>query len=314
MPLTPDIINFSGTTHQNIGQLFNYLISKGWTDAGTQTLSFYHGNYQNSNIQFRGIKNASGQIIYYNTTSFNIRYITTSNATILTAIINLSQNNTNNNFITSPNEFFNASCVLPTHTELTSNQITPAYIFYDTKNFILIIKNSTYSYQNNTNPTFMDYPNYYKILGYLELGTSGQYRVLFNDFVIPENKFPNYRNIVLWYNNQLYTNHIYSFNTLVSHDYTQAINNIRPSVYSQKKVKISYFEDIGSRTHTARVKLIVNDIPVANLPITVNKDLEASGGIRTINGQEAHIIPVYNFQDNMGNIKYVNLIIYPNQI
>jgi hypothetical protein len=240
MPLTPDIINFSGTTHQNIGQLFNYLISKGWTDAGTQTLSFYHGTSQNSNIQFRGIKNASGQIIYYNTTSFTARGGSTS---FNTAIINLSQNNTNNNFITSPNEFFNASCVFPTHTELISNQITPAYIFYDTKNFILIIKNSTYSYQNNTNPTFMDYPNYYKILGYLELGTSGQYRVLFNDFVIPENKFPNYRNIVLWYNNQLYTNHIYPFNTLVSHNTTQAVNNIHPLVYSQKKVKLGYFDE-----------------------------------------------------------------------
>jgi hypothetical protein len=312
MPLTPDIINFLGTPHQNIGQLFDYLISKGWTNAGTQTLSFYHGTTQNSNIQFRGIKNASGQIIYYNTTSFAFHY--TSSSTTSTAIINLSQNNTNNNFITTPNEFFNASCVFPTNVSLISNQITPAYIFYDTKNFILIIKNSTYSYQNVSNLTFMDYPNYYKILGYLELGTSGQYRVLFNDFLVFENKFPNYRNIVMWYNNQLYTNHIYSFNTLVSHDSIQAANNIRPSVYFLKKVKLSYFDEVGMRTHTARVKLIFNDSPAANLPICVNKDLEALGGIRTINSQEAHIIPIYNFQDALGNVKYINLIIFPNTI
>ncbi len=308
MPLTPDIINFTGTAHQNIGQLFNYLLTKGWTDAGTQTISFYHGNTLNSNIQFRGIKNASGQIIYYNTTAFNI---TNGAATIPTAIINLSQNNINNNFITSPNEFFNASCVFPTNTALTSSQITPAYIFYDNKNFLLIIKNSSYSYQNNSNPTFMDYPNSYKVLGYLELG---QYRVLFNDFVISENKFPNYRNIVLWYNNQLYTNHIYSFNTLVSHDNTQAANNIRPSVYTQKKVKLGYFDEVGMITHTARVKLIFNDSPITNLPITVNKDLNVMERQATINGQTAYIIPVYNFQDVLGNVKYIHLIIFPNAI
>jgi hypothetical protein len=67
-------------------------------------------------------------------------------------------------------------------------------------------------------------------------------------------------------------------------------------------------------THTARVKLIVNDSPVANLPITANKDLNVMERIATINGQEAHIIPVYNFQDALGNIKFIHLIIYPNQI
>jgi hypothetical protein len=311
MPLTPDIINFTGTTHQNVGQLFDYLISKGWTNAGTQTLSFYGSTYSNTNIQFRGIKNASGQIIYYNTTHF---YFNNGSNNINVAIINLSQNNTNNNFITSPNEFFNASCVFPTNTLLNSSQITPAYIFYDTKNFILIIKNSNYNYSNSSYSTFMDYPNYYKILGYLELGTAGEYRVLFNDFLAFENKFPNYRNIVMWYNNQLYTNHIYPFNTLVSHNATQATNNIHSAVYSQKKCKIGYFDEVGMRTHTARVKLIFNDSPVANLPICVNKDLEASGGIRTINSQEAHIIPIYNFQDAAGNVKYINLIIFPNAI
>jgi hypothetical protein len=311
MPLTPDIINLTGTPHQNIGQLFDYLISKGWTNAGTQTLSFYYGSISNPNIQFRGIKNASGQIIYYNTTNFTIN---NGSASFVTAIINLSQNNTNNNFITSPNEFFNASCVFPTNTSLNSNQITPAYIFYDTKNFILIIKNTSYSYENFSNNTFLDYPNYYKVLGYLELGTSGQYRVLFNDFVIPDNKFTNYRNVVVWYNNQLYTNHIYPFNTLVSHNITQAANNIHPLVYSQKRVKIGYFDEVGMTTHTARAKLIFNDSPVANLPITINKDLNVMERVATINGQVAHIIPVYNFQDAAGNVKYIHLIIFPNAI
>jgi hypothetical protein len=307
MPLTKDIINFSGTTHQNTIQLFDYLISKGWTDAGTQTLSFYSGSYSNTNIQFRGIKNASGQIIYFNTPSGF--YMSNGGSTF---IINLSQNNTNNNFITSPNEFFNASCVFPSNSGYASTQITPAYIFYNNKNFILIIKNSNYNYINTT--TFMDYPNYYKVLGYLELGTSGQYRVLFNDFVIPESSASNYRNVVVWYNNQLYTNHIYPFNTLVSHNNTQATNHIHSAVYTQKKCKIGYFDEVGMTTHTARVKLIFNDSPVANLPITVNKDLNVMERVATINGQEAHIIPIYNFQDLQGNVKYIHLIIFPNTI
>ena len=310
MPLTPDIIPLTGTSRQNINQLFDYLISKGWTNAGTQILSFYHGTNQNNNIQFRGIKNASGQIIYCNFPQSLSIHNGASN--FLTAIINLSQNNTDNNFITSPNEFFNASCVFPSNTTLNSNQITPANIFYNNKNFILIIKNSNYSYQNTTNPTFMDYPNYYKILGYLEL--SGGYRVLFNDFVIPDNNFPNYRNIVVWYNNQLYTNHIYPFNTLVSHNNIQAANNIHPLVYSQKKVKLGYFDEVGIATHTARVKLIFNDSPVANLPICVNKDLNVMERVATINGQTAYIIPVFNFQDLQGNVKYIHLIIFPNAI
>ncbi len=308
MPLSSDIINFTGTSHQNIGQLFNYLLTKGWTDAGIQTISFYHGTNLNSNIQFRGIKNASGQIIYYNTTAFNI---TNGAATIPTAIINLSPNNTDTNFITSPNEFFNASCVFPTNVGLTSSQITPAYIFVNNTNFILIIKNSNYAYQNVSNPTFMTYPSYYKVLGYLELG---QYRVLFNDFVIPENKFPNYRNIVVWYNNELHTNHTYALNTLISHDNTQAANNIRPNVYTQKKVNLGYFDNVGFREYTARVKLIFDEIPVANLPITVNKDLNTIEIIATIGGEEAHVIPVYNFQDSLGNVKYIHLIIFPNTI
>jgi hypothetical protein len=310
MALSYDIINFTGTSHQNIQQLFNYLLSKGWSDTGTQILSFYHGGYYNTNIQFNGIKNASGQIIYFNYPQTITFY--NGSETSLTAIIGLSQNNTDSNFISSPNEFFNASCVFPSNTSLTSYQITPAYIFYDNKNFILIIKNSTYSYSSSFSSTFMDYPNYYKVLGYLEL--TGGYRILFNDFFVFENISPNYRNIVMWYNNQLYTNHIYPLNTLISHDNTQAANNIRSSVYSQKKVKLSYFNEVGMRTHTARVKLIFNDSPVVNLPMTVNIDLEASGGIRTINSQEAHIIPIYNFQDPAGNVRYINLIIYPNTI
>jgi hypothetical protein len=308
MPLQKDIIFLGGTPLQNIQQLFDYLIDNGWSSAGTQTISFYHGTNLNNNIQFRGIKNASGQIIYCNTAGFNI---TNGSATIPTAIINLSQNNTDNNFINTPNEIFNASCVFPTNTTLTTNQIIPAYIFYNNKNFILIIKNSTYSYQNATNPTFMDYPNYYKVLGYLELGG---YRVLFNDFVIPDNKFHNYRNVVVWYNNVLYTNHIYPLNTLVSHANTQAANNIRPSVYSQKRVVLGYFDNVGMVGYTARVKLIVDDMPMADLPITVNKDLSPFERQAIINSQEAHIIAVYNFQDALGNVKYIHLIIYPNMI
>jgi hypothetical protein len=310
MSLTPDIITLTGTTHQNIEQLFNYLISKGWTNAGTQTLSFYLGNNSHTNIQFKGIKNASGQIIYYNfPQTINVTFGGTST---FSSVINLSSNNVNGSFIQSPNEFFSASCVFPSNVSLSSNQIIPAYIFYDNKNFILIIKNSNYSYQNFTNNTFLDYPNYYKILGYLEL--SGGYRVLFNDFIISENKFPNYRNIVLWYNNQLYTNHIYPLNTLVSHNGTQAGKNVNPLTYSQKKVKLGYFDEVGMTTHTARVKLIFNDSPVANLPICVNKDLNVMERVATINGQEAHIIPVYNFQDEIGNVKYIHLIIFPNTI
>jgi hypothetical protein len=311
MPLQKTILNLAGTTFQNLDYVMNWLVSNaGWSSAGTQTISFYHGSYFNSNIQFKGIKNASGQIFYWDFPSGI--YISNGGGSYSTFIFNLSQTNINNNFISTPNEFFNASCVFPSNTGYASTQITPAYLFYDNKNFILIIKSSTYSYQNNSsNPTFLDYPNYYKILGYLELG---QYRVLFNDFVIPDNKYHNYRNIVVWYNNQLLTNHIYPFNTLVSHDNTQAANNIRPTTYSQKRVKLGYFDEVGMKAYTARVKLIVDDIPVADLPICVNKDLNVMEREATINSQPAVVIPVYNFQDALGNVKYIHLIIFPNSI
>jgi hypothetical protein len=311
MPLQKKILNLAGTTYQNLDYVMNWLVTNaGWTDAGTQTISFYHGDILNSNIQFKGIKNATGQIIYYNYPTRIIVY-NSSSTSFETAILNLSLTNTNNNFISTPNEFFNASCVFPSNAGLNLPQITPAYLFYDNKNFILIIKNSNYSYTNNTPPTFLDYPNYYKVLGYLELG---QYRVLFNDFVISDNTPPNYRNIVVWYNNQVLTNHTYTLNTLVSHDSIQAINNIISTTYSQKSVKLGYFDEVGMTQYTARVKLIVNDIPVANLPITVNKDLNIMERVATINTQEAHVIPVYNFQDALGNVKYIHLIIYPNAI
>jgi hypothetical protein len=310
MALQKTILNLAGTTHQNLDYVMQWLVSNaGWSSAGTQTISFYHGSTSNSNIQFKGIKNATGQIIYYNhPNSFTIN---NGSSTMLTAIINLSQTNTNSNFISSPNEIFNSSCVFPSNVALTTSQITPAYLFYDTKNFILIIKSSSYSYSSSTYPTFMDYPNTYKILGYLELG---QYRVLFNDFVIPDNKSPNYRNIVVWYNNQVLTNHIYPLNTLVSHDTTQAVNNIKLTTYSQKSVKLGYFDEVGMKAYTARVKLIVNDIPVADLPITVNKDLNPMERETTINSQTAVVIPVYNFQDAINNIKYIHLIIFPDSI
>jgi hypothetical protein len=310
MALDKKILNLAGTTHQNLDYVMQWLVSNaGWSSAGTQTISFYHGSTSNSNIQFKGIKNATGQIIYYNySQTFSVN---SGSSTFPTAIINLSLTNTDNNFISSTNEFFNASCVFPANTSLSSTQITPTYLFYDNKNFILIIKSSSYSYQNNSSATFMDYPNYYKILGYLELG---QYRVLFNDFVIPDNNFHNYRNIVVWYNNQLITNHIYTLNTLVSHDNTQAANNIITTTYSQKRVKLGYFDEVGMKAYTARVKLIVDDIPVADLPICVNKDLNPMERETTINSQSAVVIPVYNFQDAINNVKYIHLIIFPDSI
>ena len=301
------------TSYGNVGQhlinLKNFLINvAGWSDAGNQTVGFYTGNNGNSNIQFTGVKNASGQIIYFNTIAFySYKY---SGGIELTHILYLSKNNIDNSFITSTNDFFNSCALFPCNT--SGNYTITGDIFYDNKSFLFIATNILTTI-NQINQTIHELANNYKILGYIE---KDGYKVLFNDFFVNEGFIMNTRNIVILDNSlRAYDNHIYPFNTLIAHDGTGAFNNLKLRSYSHLKNKITYAVVDDLIRYTGGVSLLVNGNTKITLPFSVN---HSTGSGISMTGTflrgTGYVYGITTTSNDIGGYRYANLIVYPEEV